>query len=277
MKGTAETATDWVAHSSWSLVPREVTVDERAMAYRCAILMLALFAAGCNQTGAPPADSGWQGALGRLSGQSDAIYSFRFTSAGSDGIHGQIAIHETSVADACSRYDGAADANLDYWFIDLELGDIVQGTYALTTANALDARSTAANVSLLHRKNGEYTENYPALGGTVTLDNALSIAGAGSGMPITLEVHAEFGAHPVQQVGCSGGQARDSSVIDSYCSCRDLEGVMTTCVPVSGVDYCCAVADGGVVAFDFRLAAQPCAAMCRTAVGLPDLCASVAP
>ena len=161
--------------------------------------------------------------------------------------------------------------------MDLQFGDVSPGIYGIVTADALATKAMSANVSLLHRKNGEYAENYPAVGGTVTLDSAPSVAAAKSGQTVTVQVHAQFALHALQQLGCNGGEAVDGSVIDTQCTCRDPEGTITTCIPDAGFNYCCPVADAETVPFDLRLEAQPCAAMCRVAVGLSDYCAAVNP
>jgi hypothetical protein len=238
-------------------------------------LLLAPVVGSC--TSLAPNVVGWEGALSGLAGQREAIYSFRFTSDTPDGVHGQVAVHEASAAEACGRYDGAADANVDYWFLDFEFGDVVQGTYVITTSDALATKAKETTIHLLHRQNGEYTETFPALSGTVTLGASLSVGAAKSGVAVALQVHATFAALPLQQLGCSGGEAADSSVVTAQCSCRDPEGIMTTCIPNTVLDYCCPAGDGGTVTFDFSLAAQPCAAMCRAAVGLANECAAVVP
>jgi hypothetical protein len=240
-------------------------------------LVLCIPAGACSQPAPSASGSGWEGALAALKAQGTAIYSFRFTSDPPNGQHAQIAIHDASATDACARYSGAADLVSDYWFVDIELGDVAQGDYAIVTTDALGAKGMVANVTLLHRKNGEHTESYPALGGTISLQAALSPGAAKSGKTALGHVQAAFAFRPQQQVGCRGGQAADSSIVDTQCTCRDSSGNETTCVPSVGFDYCCVEMSGARVTFDFGISAEPCASMCRVATGLPDYCAMVQP
>jgi hypothetical protein len=231
----------------------------------------------CNSTGGASGDSNWQDALAQLASHGSGVYSFRFTSAPPNGMYAHFALHDTTPDEACARYSGAADSTSDYWFVDLEFGGAGSGAYSVVTSDVLDGNSMAANVSLLHRKNGAYVENYPAIGGSVTLEQAPSTEGSNAGASVTARVHATFASSPFQQVGCSGGEAADSSVVDTVCTCRDPAGATTTCVPDGGFDYCCPIDAGASVPLELVLTAQPCPGMCRVAVGFSDYCAVLNP
>lgn len=213
-------------------------------------------------------------ALLQLADEGVALYSFRLTGPLPSGANAHIALVGETASQACASYSTGMQ-NGDEWLIDIDLGDVAQGTYVVAAGTtAVGSQSMTANVALLHRRSGEYVTNLSAISGSITLDADASPSGAASGRSLALDIDVHISA--VQQLGCQGGESIDGSDFETTCSCIDSHGAASTCTPEGGLGaYCC---DGGgdqIFAFQGHLVASPCAAMCRVVAGLPDYCASI--
>ena len=230
------------------------------------------FAVACSSSStAPPQTSSRDPALAQLGSSGGAIYSFRLTGPYPGGAYGHVVIETSPIAEACGRY-AAPDVTDDYWFLDIELGDVVNGTYVVMTDSVTGTKGMAVNVSILHRSKGTYTGNFPATSGTVTLDSALPTGGATAGVDI--DIH--FPTEALEQLGCDGSEAKDGSRGVTSCTCVSDTGTMSTCVPDSGLNgYCCTGDGNSLVPFKAHIAAVPCPAMCRVVAGSPDYCSSL--
>jgi hypothetical protein len=237
-----------------------------------ALLSSALVAA-CGHGNAQP-DPTWTGALNRLATAATAPFSFRFTGPAPEGAYVHIAVYEASVAARACAQSAGSGTIADTWYLDLEFGNTVAGTYDVTTLDAIAPKSNRVNVALVHRQNGETVANYPATAGTVTLAGDAPIAPSPTDLGVTID--ASFPIDAVQQLGCQGGQSRDGALDRTTCSCRSASGETFTCTPTSGFDYCCS--DGGASQpFTIHVTATSCPSMCRVAAGLPDYCTLVTP
>ncbi|MCL2779834.1 MAG: hypothetical protein FWD73_17725 [Polyangiaceae bacterium] len=161
----------------------------------------------------------------------------------------------------------------DYWFLDIQLGDITPGVYSITTHDVVRTKIQAANVALLHRQKGAFVANYPATSGTITL----VVGDANAAADRELDIDIRFPSNMARQVGCTGGQALGSAAASTSttCTCEESDGSTFTCVPDVGFDYCCARNTGTLVPFTAHVSASACPSMCRVATGLPDYCMDV--
>jgi hypothetical protein len=237
-------------------------------------LVSCVCAGGCSPGDRPPQSLSRDAAIAQLSASGNAMYSFRLTGPYPGGAYGHFVIVTSAPAVACGRYAGP-DVTDDYWFVDIELGDVVKGVYVAATNSVTGTKSMAANVSILHRTSGTYAANFPATSGTVTL--AADLASSGTSSP-DVDIDIRFPTEALQQLGCEGWTAKDGSRGVTSCECVSAAGTMSTCVPDSGLDdYCCTGEGDHPISFVTHFAAVPCSAMCRVTAGSPDYCSSLPP
>jgi hypothetical protein len=239
-----------------------------------------LFGASCSTT--PAANtSDWQTALHSIQGEGRAIYSFRFTGAPPDGAFFQaLLVGEGLSGLACAPDTDPSSA--DYWTLDVELGGTAEGVYDITSDDVVGTRGTKANVSLLHRQNGAYTGDYPAVTGAVTLAATASLDAAAEGRSIAIAIDAQFPSRAMDRLACQGGAPilTDGAIgpVTTSCTCRDPSGALTTCIPDDGgKGNCCINTTSTTVPFTTHVSAESCPSLCRVAVGLADFCAAVQP
>jgi hypothetical protein len=127
-------------------------------------LVSCVCAGGCSPGDRPPQSLSRDAAIAQLSASGNAMYSFRLTGPYPGGAYGHFVIVTSAPAVACGRYAGP-DVTDDYWFVDIELGDVVKGVYVAATNSVTGTKSMAANVSILHRTSGTYAANFPATSG----------------------------------------------------------------------------------------------------------------
>jgi hypothetical protein len=245
----------------------------------CGHVGVLLLAAGCGHTDATTTDD-WQSALGALAAENQSLYSFRFTGPPPDGAFFQaLSLGDGFSGAACAPDTNAASES--YWELTIDLGGTVAGSYRITGDDIVGMSGQAANVTLLHRQNGEYTADYPAVAGTVTLPAAASLDGSVAGQELALTIDAQFPSHAVQRTLCRGGEQilpdGSAASIATSCDCKDAAGVTTTCTPSDGKNNCCIDTQSATVRFTKQLAAAECQSLCRVVVGLPDYCAEVQP
>jgi hypothetical protein len=241
------------------------------------LLFLALCTA-CGSTSTPPSavpDGGaeWQMALARLSASGAAIYSFRFDGAPPAGTFYTVAVHDAPSAAACDRYGAnVVETGSDFWLLEVTVNDAETGDHAVSVVERDGTPTPTANVSLLHRKNGEFVTAYSAVSGQLSISGAPSPQDARNGASLQGRVEADFPLRALQEVACMGGMERDGGNSFASCTCRAADGNTSTCTPTDG-NNCCYDWTGPRTHVSIPLTAESCPNMCRWAAGLSvDYC-----
>lgn len=220
----------------------------------------------------------WRAALSEIETSSIAIYSFSFEGAPPAGNRLTIGLHLTEAARACGRYDGSAPElpDREFWYLDLDLNGATAGDYVVM-ADRLSARTDrAATAMMVHRRDGESIERYPALSGVVSLRAAPSLDDFKAGAALVVSVDLSFSSHAVQPLACRGGQGRSGPTAPTHCACVDDEGAKSECLLEAGQDQCCFDTAAERFAWHLDVTASPCASMCRSLAGSADYCGGLA-
>lgn len=221
----------------------------------------------------PSAQAAWRDQLERLASKSTGLYSYRFVDAPPTGAFFRVGVHLEPPTQACSRYAGTADGSADFWFLAIDIQDLNPGAHNISLKKRTDGPVSAANVTLLHRKNDAYVESYDALGGVLQVDSAPSIDQSKDGTVLAGSVDAEFPLHALQEVRCFGGMVAgsDAAAAQNY-MCKDDDGLITNCAVPPLTVGCCHDLGSERIKVHVSLEATPCIDMCAFAAGLPDYC-----
>jgi hypothetical protein len=239
---------------------------------RTLLCLVAILGLACSQRAKAPPVS-WDTQASVLAAGRNALYSWRFHEGGVARY--TVALHAPTQKQACESHSQLGeDLSSDYWYMDLDFGDSVAGTYQVG-AVGVDAGARSVEAPLLHREGGSFREDYEAVAGEVTIAAAPSFADFRAGVGLSLQGWLSWPALPRTTVMCSGTFPVDGGIAagQASCVCKDPLGVQSTCETVPPEDCCRKAAAGDLLTFEIPATeAKPCVGMCRYAVGVPDLC-----
>ena len=247
---------------------------------RCILALVAsLLAGGCGSDHHHESDGSFDGGsqlptsevLPRLEQAQGQIYSFLFLDNPADpmNVGAHLVIQDASAAQGCGRYSKRTGlvTTEDFWALDVLVSRATAGVSPVIYDSHIHPGSTtlAAEVQLVHARDGAFTGNYPAVEGTVTLDEGMTLERWWAGASLVGTLDVSFPVHAVQQISCVGGQSATGEGYSNVCSCLDADGVSGQCHLELEHANCCADVQSARQAVHIRFAAAQCSDVCLSA------------
>lgn len=218
----------------------------------------------------------WRTALERLDQTDTQLFSFSYVAPPPEGSIFHITVLDpddingldSDESATCSLFDATSTKprDPDFWYLKIKLSSTTPGSY--TIVPDIDEHAVSqASVRLTHVQSWERKgAAFDAVSGTVELQEAPQNGEDWSaGMMLHATVDAEFPVNPLRRLGCHAEGSTDGSEVFRECTCEDMDGNKTTCVPEVGENDCCYAVGGETFSYQLQLTAEPCAAMCRAA------------
>ena len=215
----------------------------------------------------------WRVGLESIDEASDQLFSFAYVDTPPEGAIFNVAVIDPRNIQGLSDASGATCALFDdtqikpvapnFWYLKFALSGTTPGTYAIVPSID-EYDSSQASVRLVQVKDWHSkAEAINAVKGTIELQEAPDgIVAWSGGRPLLAKVNAEFPENPQRELKCHSEGPTDGSQIFTECTCEDLQGNQTTCVPEPDQDNCCVDVKGPTFVYQLQVMAIPCVAMC---------------